>query len=337
MVMAGIKKLYFITIFLLFFTLRQFRFCTIHLYSCLKYYLNFSPIFCSPFPLFRTAMEHFIMIIVNAIDQVINNYYIHTGHNTVTTCVSNNNEPLPVSIIRHKCTKGVIWTTYLESNPNPLSNNPPSPDEIIALSVFLQTCAWPLCMRNNKCEKSTIVHQPDVCVVFKEQNNNLAAGSNLFRIPILICEIEGSKDIWGNGKQQSKAIEEACYALVFILENYIIFVYAPRFEFVIVKRNLYIGLIDIEREIVYLQQDGDVLLNKLLHITKTIVRMLVKQLTSGKCLLEIAFPHYRQLGFYGINIFYPHRNVYPKCWYIHTVAFTPQLFYANPNFLPQFE
>ena len=80
-------------------------------------------------------------------------------------------------------------------------------------------------MQMNKCEKPMIVHRPDVCVVFKEQNNNLTAGSNLFRIPILICEIEGLKDIWGDGKQQSKVIEEACYALAFILENYIIFVY----------------------------------------------------------------------------------------------------------------
>ena len=153
----------------------------------------------------------------------------------------------------------------------------------------------------------------------------------------MICEIEGSKDIWGDGKQQSKAIEEAGYALALNPENYIIFVYARRFEFVVIKRNPYTGLIDIEREIVYLQQDRDVLLDKLLHITKTIVKMLVKQLTSGKRLLEIAFPCYRQLGFNGINIFYPHRNVCQNCWYIHMLAFTPQLFYANPNFLPQFE
>ena len=68
-----------------------------------------------------------------------------------------------------------------------------------------------------------------------------------------------------------------------------------------------------------------------------IVKMLFKQLTSGKRLLEIAFACYRQLGFDGINIFHPHRNVCPYCWYIHTASFTPQLFYANPNFLPQFE
>ena len=71
-------------------------------------------------------------------------------------------------------------------------------------------------------------------------------------LPILICEIEGSKDIWGDGEQQSKAIEEVCYALAFIPENYIMFVYSYRFEFVVVKRNPYTGSIDIEREIVYL-------------------------------------------------------------------------------------
>ena len=281
MVMTGIKHYLLLLIFLLFFTLRQFPFCTIHLYLCAKYYVNFSPVFCSPFPSFRSALDHFLMIIVNTVGPVINNYYIHTGHNTVTTCVSNNNELLPVSIIGHKCTKSIIWTTYSESNPNPLSNDPPSPDEMLALSAFLQMHMWPLCMQNNKCEKPTIGHRPDVCVVFKEQNNNLAPGFNLFRIPILICTKKGSKDIWGNGEQQSKAIEEACYALAFIPENYIIFVYAHHFEFVIVKCNPYTGSIDIEREIVYLQQDGDVLLDKLFYITKTIVKMLVKQLTSG--------------------------------------------------------
>ena len=148
------KNYILLLFFLLYFTLHQFPFCTIHLYLCSKYYVNFSPIFCSPFPSFRSALDHFLRIIVNAVDPVINNYYIHTGHSPVTACVSNNNEPLPVSIIEHKCTKGVIRTTYSESNPKPLSNNPPSPDEIMALSAFLQTHAWPLCMRNNKCEKA---------------------------------------------------------------------------------------------------------------------------------------------------------------------------------------
>ena len=82
-------------------------------------------------------------------------------------------------------------------------------------------------------KKPTIVHQPDVCIVFKELANAVPAGRNLFQIPILICEIEGSKSVWGEGEQESKVIEEACDALVFIPKNYVIFVYPQHFEFLV--------------------------------------------------------------------------------------------------------
>ena len=103
----------------------------------------------------------------------------------------------------------------------------------------------------------------------------------MFRIPIFICEVEGSKSVWGEGEQESKAIEEVCYALSFILENYIIFIYARRFEFLACKRNPYMGSINIEKQIVYMQQDGDTLRDKLMSVTKTIVKMLIKHVVKG--------------------------------------------------------
>ena len=121
---------------------------------------------------------------------------MNTGNGIVDASVSNNNEPLPVTFIGHKCTKPVIHNSYTSGNPNPQSQDLPSTDEII-LSAFLQTRAWPLCVRNVQCEKPTIVHRPDVCVVLKELANNVPAGRNMFRIPILICEIEGSKKCLG--------------------------------------------------------------------------------------------------------------------------------------------
>ena len=141
---------------------------------------------------------------------------MNTGKAIVDACVSNNNEPLPVAFISHKCTKPVIRNSYTSSNPNPLNQDPPSTDEIMALSALLQTHAWLLCVWNVQCEKPMIVHWPDVCIVFKELTNVVPAGRNIFRIPILICEIEGSKSVWGEGEQESKVIKEACYALTFI-------------------------------------------------------------------------------------------------------------------------
>ena len=157
-----------------------------------------------------------------------------------------------------------------------------------------------------------------MCIVYKELHNLIPAGGNMFRIPIFICEVEGSKSVWGEGEQESKAIEEACYALSFIPENYIIFIYARRFEFLTCKRNPYTGSIDIEKQIVYMQQDRDTLRDKLISVMKTIVKMLIKQFTCGKRLINIALPLYRQMGWDGINIFHPHKNVCPTCWHIQT-------------------
>ena len=131
--------------------------------------------------------------------------------------------------------KPVVHNSYTSGNPNPQSQDPPSMDEVNALSAFLQTRTWLLCVQNNPCEKPTIVHQPDVCVVFKELNNLVPAGRNMFHISVVICEIEWSKSVWGEGEQESKAMEEACYALAFIPENYVIFVYARKFEILICK------------------------------------------------------------------------------------------------------
>ena len=81
---------------------------------------------------------------------------MNTGNGIVDASVLNNNEP--VTFIGHKCTKPVIHNSYTSGNPNPQSQDLPSTDEIIALSAFLQTHAWPLCVCNVQCEKPTIVH-----------------------------------------------------------------------------------------------------------------------------------------------------------------------------------
>ena len=193
---------------------------------------------------------------------------------------------MPLAFIGNQCMGIVIHNSYQSANPNPQTQDPPSTNELFALSAFLQTRTWPLCVRNDKCEKLTIVHWPDVCIVYKELHNAIPAGRNMFRIPIFICEVEGLQSVWGEGEQESKAIEEACYALSFIPENYFIFIYARRFEFLACKRNPYTGSIDIEKQIVCMQQDGDTLRDKLIGVTKTIVKILIKQFTCGKRLID---------------------------------------------------
>ena len=162
-------------------------------------------------------------------------------------------------------------------------------------------------------------------------------GCNNFRIPLLICKVEGSKASWGDGDQESKALEEAAYTLAFVPETYIIMFYARRCDFILCKRNPDTGSVDMYKETIHLQQDGDAFQEKMMYITKLMVQILVKQLTSRKCLIELSLPLLRQNGVDGTNIFHPYANVCDDCWYLHTTAFGPQMLTTNQNNIPQFE
>ena len=194
-----------------------------------------------------------------------------------------------------------------------------------------------MCTKPAQCQKPTVVHRPDLAVVFEELRQHVPNGANKFKIPILICEIEGAKNVWGEGEQESKAFEEASYSLAFVPENYIVFVYPRRCEIIICKRNPHTGSLDLEREIVYFQDDGDIFREKMMYLCNLIVKIIVKQLTQGKTLIELAMPRYRQMGWDGINLFHPYHTVCNPCWYIPDASSATRIFNNNPNNIPQFE
>ena len=268
---------------------------------------------------------------------IINQHHrIHQG-TIASACVANNNEPIPIAFIQQHCNKLDIQNTYSSANPNPRDMNVPDQENMFCLSAFLQHRSWPVCHQQQPCEKPTIVHQPDVAVVLREGQHLVPNNCNQYHVPILICEIEGSKDVWGQGEQQSKALEEACYSLAFILENYIIFVYPRCWEVICCTHNPHTGTIDVESEVVHLQQDGDVLMEKMKYICEVVIKIFVRQLTIGKRLIELVLPRYRQSGLDAINIFHPPKNVCHQCWNLVDIDEVTAFFNNNPNNLPQFE
>ena len=77
------------------------------------------------------------------------------------------------------------------------------------MSKFMQVNLWPYCGFNNKCQKKTIIHRPDLAVVHQEAVSVQPLNSTPYRVPLLIIEVKGAKDIWGSGEQEHKALEEA--------------------------------------------------------------------------------------------------------------------------------
>ena len=62
--------------------------------------------------LFRSALDQFLKIILNATLSIINYYNTNTGKTNIDASVSNNNEPLPLAFIGHECMQSVIHTSY---------------------------------------------------------------------------------------------------------------------------------------------------------------------------------------------------------------------------------
>ena len=279
----------------------------------------------------------FLNILLDASLGVINHHHNGFGDNLIECCVSNNTEPFPMSFMWHLSPKSDIRQAYTTANPNPVSAKQPDLSTLLHLSGLLQHNTWPLCPNTVQCSKPTVIYQPDVSIMYTEPKDDIPLNCNQFCIPMFVCEIEGAKDVWGEGEQESKAIEEACYGLAFIPHMYILFIYAHHWVLVYFKHNPYTGTIDLEQKRVPIQQDGDIFRDKWYTLCCAIVKILVKQLTSGKRLIELGIPRHRENGCDAPNIYHPPTHVCNHCWSVEHPDYSVDYFYYNPTNIPSLE
>ena len=209
----------------------------------------------------------------------MNNHRFTQGLPPVRLSVRNNNYNIPMSFIEHRASKNIVADMYRRGYPHPLTGQQGNITDVADLSKFLQTRTWFPCQNNPKCEKSHIVHRPDLAVTFREPVvgiNNVP-----FRIPIFITEVEGSKDGWGRFEQEGKALEEAVTTLAFMPDIFLLFIYHNRFEIWYVERNPAHGCIDVTSYPTYIQVGGEAPFGAALdtiidHLTGILVRQLVR-------------------------------------------------------------
>ena len=74
-----------------------------------------------------------------------------------------------------------------------------------------------------ECQAPTLVHKPDVTVLLLERTMQRPrpGQGGYFKIPILICEVEVGKDIWGAMEQEAKVMEEVVNTLAKLLPLHI--------------------------------------------------------------------------------------------------------------------
>ena len=217
---------------------------------------------------------------------------------TLTTFVSNNNFNISAGYIEHSTSKLIIQQIFENAYPHPRTGVQQTRLQTVNdLSLYLQQPTWPTCVLANvgACSPPTLTHRPDVAVLLLERpaTRPLPGQGSIYRIPILLVEVEGGKDVWGASEQESKAMEELIHSLAFVEQNYCLFVYNNRWEFWEGKRNETTSMIDITSEIIWIQNGGNVYETKMDRILDLIIMALVKQLVSGEVTIAAQVAAYR--------------------------------------------
>ena len=229
----------------------------------------------------------------------------------------NSNENLPLGLIEHDINKWKMVDMYQAANPHPSTGIRPYITDVINVSKFMQSNLWPYCGYDNRCQKKTIIHLPDLAVVHQEAVSIWPPNSTPYHVPILIIEVDGAKDIWGSDEQEHKALEEAATTLAFIPETYLLFIYHNRFEFWHIVHNPIDGSVDVKAYPVYVQQGSTIPFRaQMQKILIRIVKILVKQCISGAEVLRLSESEYRKDGWL------PYKDpshgqgaiVCPNCW-----------------------
>ena len=154
----------------------------------------------------------------------------------LATFIANNNFNIAGGYIKHTTSKLIIQQTFHNAFPHPQTSVQPTRLQTLNhLSLYLQQVNWPTCPLGNigPCSPPTLVHKPDIAVLLLERPATwpLPGQGAIFRIPILLVEVEGGKDVWGASEQESKVTEELVHSLAFVKQNYTLFIYNNRWEF----------------------------------------------------------------------------------------------------------
>ena len=230
------------------------------------------------------------------------------------------------------------------ANLHPLTMVVPYRVNVNDLSKFLQMRRWLLCPnQGRRCRKRNLVHRPDIAVIYEEPHTTRPQNQYPYLVPIFIFKIEGAKDIWGSGEQESKALEEACATLAFMPDMFLLFIYHNQFEFWYLERNPADGSIDVTSHPIYVQHSGEMpFCTSMQKVLANIIGILVQQLVRNGNIIWMSIVEYHNANLEAYHDPRPGQGAYacPNCWVLpHPLSASNHCmqFINNPPMLPQFE
>ena len=272
----------------------------------------------------------------------------HAAQQPAIPCVdlhiANNNKNIPLGLVEHQSDKWSISDMYRMANPHPAMTVAPYRVDVNDVSKFLQTRRWMMCPNQGcRCRKRNLVHRPDIAVIYEEPGTTVPGNQYPYRVPILLIEVEGSKDIWGASEQESKVLEEACATLAFMPDMFLMFIYHNRFEFWYLVRNPADGSIDCTSYPIYVQHGGQVpFRNSMKKILDNLVGILVRQFIRNSHIIRQSILQYQNanLQAYRDPPLSQGNYVCPNCWVLpHPLSASAHcaVHQNNQAMLPVFE
>ena len=200
---------------------------------------------------------------------------------------------------------------------------------LLSISKFLQQVSWPLCKAEVHCRRPNDWHRPDIAILMMESNESIPerpptppasddgidaaylelppdagydapiptprriSSPRLVGLPIVLFEVEGSKDVWGRNEQESKAMHEVTSSLAMLPVVYLIFMYPREIKIWEAKRNPPEACIDIKEEIITISDKGKGVGTYFWELVMTIVRMMIKQVTEHGPVVEASMKYMR--------------------------------------------
>ena len=151
---------------------------------------------------------------------------------------------------------------------------------LMETSRLLQQEHWPYCGEQPRCRRPNAYNRADLAINYVECLSSLPEafmGWKLFSIPLMIFEVEGSKDKWGRMEQQAKAMREVCCSLAVMPECYLVFIYPALIEIWKAERNVAKCCIDITAEQIHLNEVDRSLRGALEYFLDRVFEILIRQ------------------------------------------------------------
>ena len=248
------------------------------------------------FTFFSGLLSRMFHDIVPVVEYITNHDATRTTRHPVGLGLENDSHYCVHSFLKTEISGPQLQEAYHKAFPWVGGNWRTVEANLKATLLLMQQRTWPYCQLQPPCRRPNASHHADLSITFGENVNALPQnfrGQKLFNVPLVIFEVEGGKDVWGQAEQESKAMHEVVSSLALLPEAYLGFIYPVKISLWKAVRNPDKTCVDIKKEDIHLNGEEQTLSEALSYFVDRVIGILVRQIYQHGPCLESTLPYIR--------------------------------------------